>query len=95
MNCYATETKAYALLNLYLGVRDHSGAWDVSLYGKNITKTERVLSRGSTALTTPFNVLAASNAGVTTYSGGLAPAGLTMTAPREFGINVRYAFGAR
>ncbi|CAN7515470.1 TonB-dependent receptor [Phenylobacterium sp. LjRoot225] len=89
------DYKGYALLNIFLGVRDHGGAWEVSLYGKNITKTERVLSRSSTPLTTPFNILGASNTGVTTYSGGLAPAGLSMTAPREFGLNVRYAFGSR
>lgn len=83
------NVKGYALLNLYAGVRDPAGAWEVALYAKNITNTERVLTRTPTALTTPFNVLAASNTGVTTYRG------ITMNQPREVGINARYAFGSR
>jgi iron complex outermembrane receptor protein len=83
------DVKAYGILNLYAGVRDHSGAWDVSFYAKNITKTERVLSRSPTAQTTPYNIGSTSVTGVTTYRL------ITMTQPREFGINVRYAFGSR
>jgi iron complex outermembrane receptor protein len=89
------NVSAYALLNLYAGVRDPKGGWDMAFYAKNITNTERVLARGPTALTTPFNVLAASNTGVTTYRGGGATFGLTMTQPREVGITARYAFGSR
>lgn len=89
------NVSAYALLNLYAGVRDPKGGWDVAFYAKNITNTEKVLARGATALTTPFNVLAASNTGITTYRGGSATFGLVMTQPREVGINVRYAFGSR
>lgn len=89
------NVSAYALLNLYAGIRDPKGGWDLAFYAKNITNTERVLARGPTALTTPFNVLAASNTGVTTYRGGGATFGLTMTQPREVGITARYAFGSR
>ncbi|CAN7457576.1 TonB-dependent receptor plug domain-containing protein [Phenylobacterium sp. LjRoot219] len=83
------DVKAYALLNLFAGVRDHSGAWDVSLYAKNILDEKRVLSRSPNPQTTPFNIGATSVTGVTSYRL------ITMTAPREFGLNVRYAFGSR
>lgn len=88
------DVKAYAILNLYAGVRAHDGAWDVAFYAKNLTKTERVLSRSPTPLTTNYNIGGTSFPGVTTYRGASA-SGLTFTAPREFGLNVRYAFGSR
>jgi iron complex outermembrane receptor protein len=82
----------YAMLNLYLGVRAPDSKWEVSLYGKNVTNTERVLARGATTLTaSPNGSLASTN-----YYGGVAGnGGIAMTAPREFGLNVRYAFGSK
>jgi len=84
---------SYALLNLYLGIRDADGKWDVALYGKNVTGTERVLAR--VPWTTPYNIGAAGQTGLTNYYGGSRSTGLAMTNPREFGVNVRYAFGSR
>jgi iron complex outermembrane receptor protein len=83
------DVKAYALLNLYAGIRSPDGAWEMSLYGKNITKTERVLSRTPTALTATYNIGRTGAIGSSTYRG------ITYTAPREFGLNLRYAFGSR
>jgi len=85
---------SYEMLNVYLGLRDPEGAWDVSLYGKNITQTEEVLARSGTVLTTPYNIGPSGQTGVTNYYGG-STSGLTFTAPREFGIIVRYSFGSR
>jgi iron complex outermembrane recepter protein len=89
------DVSAYALLNLYTGVRSADGAWEVSLYGKNITNTFQVLTR-TNPLSTTYQVLQPptfrSAAGVTqtgTY------AAITTTPPQEFGINVRFAFGSR
>jgi iron complex outermembrane receptor protein len=83
------DVKAYALLNLFAGIRSSSGAWEVSIYGKNITKTERVLSRSPTPLTTTYNI------GATGAIGSSGYRGITFTQPREFGLNIRYAFGSR
>jgi iron complex outermembrane receptor protein len=83
------DVKSYGILNLYAGLRDHGGAWDVSLYAKNITNTERVLTRSPTAAQTPYNVGATSFNGITSYRQ------ISFTQPREFGVNVRYAFGSR
>lgn len=74
---------SYALLNLYAGIRDPKGAWELSLYGKNITKTKRVLSN------TPIR------AAVNGASLNTAYNSINYTAPREFGVNLRYAFGSR
>lgn len=83
------DVDSYGLLNLYLGVRSRSGAWEVSIYGKNLTEEEIVLTRDSTPLTTSYRVLATASTGVSTYRR------ITATEPREFGLNVRYSFGSR
>lgn len=46
------DEKAYGIINLYAGVRDHKGAWDVTLYFKNIANMQRVLSRGALPVST-------------------------------------------
>ncbi|CAN7553138.1 TonB-dependent receptor [Phenylobacterium sp. LjRoot219] len=83
------SVKSYGLLNLYAGLRDDQGGWEVMLYGKNITNTERVLRRDSS----PFTV---------TYVSGRTPVTavapyrrIGVNDPREFGLNARYRFGAR
>jgi iron complex outermembrane recepter protein len=80
---------SYALVNLYAGIRSPKGDWEVSLYGKNITNTYVALTRSSTPLNTGYNIGAAAQQGPTRYYG------ISSTNPREFGINVRYAFGSR
>lgn len=86
------DVNAYGLLNLYTGVRSHDGAWEVSIFGKNITNTGEQLNAGNGPLTTGYLA--------TPFLTGTSLAGPYMgnvryTAPREFGINVRYAFGSR
>jgi iron complex outermembrane recepter protein len=89
------DYSGYELLNLYFGVRDPDGRWDVGFYGKNITETEEVLTRSSGTLATPYNIGTAGQNGVTNYYGGSTISGLTITAPREFGIAGRFSFGSR
>lgn len=90
------DVGSYALVNLYTGIRDPEGRWEVSLFAKNLFDTTKVLSRNSLA-TTEYQQL--------TLASGLQGAeGLTYTSPyriitttppREFGLNVRFAFGSR
>jgi iron complex outermembrane receptor protein len=89
------DVKSYELLNLYVGVRAADGAWEVGLYGKNVTDTERVLSRSSSVLSTAYNIGPVSANGLTNYYGGSNVAGLSYTPPREFGLTVRYSFGSK
>ncbi len=83
------DVKSYALLNLYAGIRDPKGAWEISFYGKNITETKRILSATASPLTTGYNIGATGVTSVSNYRG------ITYTAPREFGVSFRYAFGSR
>lgn len=90
------DYSGYQLLNLYLGVRSADGAWEASLYGKNVTNTERVLARGNTPAITSYNIGATGFQGGTNYYGGASGnGGLVLTPQREFGISLRYAFGSR
>lgn len=84
------DVKAYGLLNLYAGVRNTHGAWEITAYGKNIFNTQRVLTRAAL----PAQATYADTAG----SGGALVSNyrvIAMTAPQEFGLSVRYSFGSR
>lgn len=79
----------YALVNLYAGVRDPRGKWEVSLFAKNVFGVNKTLTRNPQA-GTPISTSAISSTTV------FAPYSvITTTAPREFGLNVRFAFGSR
>jgi iron complex outermembrane receptor protein len=80
----------YGLLNVYAGLRSGDGAWEVSLFARNVLETEEILNAGNsaqaTAYTTPTGV-------GTSLAGPYTQA--TFTPPREIGLNLRYAFGSR
>ena len=56
---------AYGLLNLYAGLRSGDGVWEVALFARNVTDTEEVLNRGSSAAATHFSNALAGGAGGT------------------------------
>ncbi len=76
---------SYSILNLYTGIRDQSGAWEVSAYAKNVLDTEKVLTRNSRPYDVSFNVV-----GVGAMSPVSNYRGISLTPPRELGINFRY-----
>lgn len=80
------QVRKFGLVDLFLGLRDPDGAWDVSVFAKNIFDTHRVLTRTDTPVST---VISNSASTVTRYLG------ITTTEPREFGLNFRVAFGSR
>lgn len=91
------DVGAYALVNLYAGIRASDGAWEVSLFAKNLFETEKALTRTS-PLSTSYQQLGFGGFGLTGPTAATFTStytGVTMTPPREFGLNVRYAFGSR
>jgi iron complex outermembrane recepter protein len=83
------QVDGYGLLDLFVGLRDPDGVWEVQAFAKNLTNTYRVLSRTS-PITQSVGFSNGQSANVfTNYRG------VSNTAPREFGLNVRYAFGSR
>jgi iron complex outermembrane receptor protein len=87
------DVPAYALANLYAGIRDPDGVWDVGLFAKNLFNTQRVLSRNATAYSTAY--YSPATAGSNAINGESAYRLITTNQPREFGLNVRYSFGSR
>ncbi len=84
---------AYGLLNLFAGVRDPEGNWEVSLFAKNLFNTTKVLSYAPAV--TGFQELTFSNPATVGQSFTSPYSRISTTPPREFGLNVRFAFGSR
>jgi iron complex outermembrane recepter protein len=91
------DVPGYGILNLYAGLRASNGAWEMSLYGKNITNTFRVLTRSNGPSVTSLRAGIPLGPPPVVSSGPIAGSyyGITVTEPREFGINLRFAFGSR
>ncbi|MCE7798291.1 TonB-dependent receptor plug domain-containing protein [Sphingobium sufflavum] len=83
------DVRAYSQLNLYAGLRSPKGAWELSLFAKNLLNTQRVLSATNGGVTSTIRSATASQTIGTNYLE------VTTTAPREFGLNLRLAFGSR
>jgi iron complex outermembrane receptor protein len=80
----------YSLVNLYLGVRSHDGAWEASIFARNAFKAERALDV-ATAQLNQDGALGQVFGSLIHPSGYFA----AQTTPRrEVGINVHYAFGS-
>lgn len=87
------DVGAYGLFNMFAGIRDPKGAWEVSLFAKNLFDTTKTLSRTNPLSTSYLIPTGATSTVASTYTSTYTR--VTSTAPREFGINVRYAFGSR
>ncbi len=79
------SVSSYALVNMYLGIRGSEGDWDLSVFARNITNSHRVLTREGTRATSVINSVS--------YTSDYY--NITTTAPREFGVSLRVAFGSR
>jgi iron complex outermembrane receptor protein len=73
---------SYTLANLYAGVRSQDGAWELSLFARNLFNKTATLDLASTPLL------------LGTLTSGYSQV-LQMTPPREIGVHLRYAFGSR
>lgn len=102
------DIRAYGLLNLFAGFRDPDGAWDINFFAKNLFDAGRALITTSNAQSVSYQqlfctpqdpriapfcptgaVTIGQNAN-STYRGIQS-----YTPPREFGVNLRIAFGSR
>lgn len=85
----------YGLLNLFLGVKDTDGAWELTVYGKNIANTIKA-TRFDPPATTGYQELAPPTFQTTVGRTFTSTYSVIQTnAPREFGVTLRVAFGAR
>jgi outer membrane receptor protein involved in Fe transport len=89
--------KAYSLFNLFLGLRDESGAWEASIAANNLFNNQTILTRDQSAQT----LLGAQGQGsaalrfasASSFNSGYRT--ISYVRPREFQFSLRYAFGSR
>ena len=90
------DVGAYGLVNLYAGVRDAEGRWEVSLFAKNLFDTLKTTSVDSSPFNTSLtyvNLATQRPFGSASYQSYYS--GVTVTPPQEFGITARFSFGSR
>jgi iron complex outermembrane receptor protein len=73
---------SYAIVDLFAGINEPRQTWDIGVFAKNVFD-KRVLLNSATVSAVDAGL------GVTGYST------YNVTAPREFGVSLRYAFGSR
>jgi iron complex outermembrane receptor protein len=90
---------SYGLLNLFAGVRSRDGAWELSVFARNVLQNETVLDKSPVAADyvtarylPPIPVLGFPAGTFPSTSGYFVT---QVTPPREVGINIRYAWGSR
>ncbi|WHO38964.1 TonB-dependent receptor [Sphingobium sp. AP49] len=88
------DVSAYALVNLYAGIRSPDGGWEISLFAKNLFDTTKVLTR-TTPLFTPYQQVTGGTPPTVAATYTSTYTGATVTPPREIGVNLRFAFGSR
>jgi iron complex outermembrane receptor protein len=76
---------SYALLDLYLGVRSPDQKWEVSVFSKNLTDTNKILNESPGFISDGALQPIFGNTGYTSVS---------LTPRREFGLILRYVFGS-
>jgi iron complex outermembrane receptor protein len=79
----------YSLVNLYAGVRNHDGAWEVALFARNAFNTKQLLDRYDAQESGYFSAVGYALAPNSGYFR------TTFTPPREVGVSARYAWGSR
>ena len=90
------DTKAYGLFNGYVGLRSHNGAWALTFYAKNLFDVKQIVTLNATpSAVSQVNVSVLTQRPVGSYSYVSRYGGLNITPPREFGVNLRFAFGSR
>lgn len=84
---------AYAPVNLYIGVREDSGAWEISAFARNLFAVDRVIDRSPVAH--DLNASLGMNFPQLIPAAGSGYYATLMNPPREFGLSLRYTFGSR
>lgn len=93
------DIKQYGIVNLFAGVRDSEGGWEVGLYGKNVFDVLRVTNRTEDPLQAAYRQVTFGPGGTPTGAASATAVsgyrGITINNPQEFGISARFSFGSR
>ena len=74
----------YGMVNLYIGARDNGGKWDIGLFARNLTNTEKLVGQGVSDIQTP--PIAQAALGLAKSAGYRS---VTLTPRRELGVTLR------
>ncbi len=83
------DVDAYNTVNVYAGIREGEGKWEVNLYAKNLFDTEEVISREETPYSVSYRDIALGGASAEAISDYR---GIRFTPEREVGLHVQYNF---
>lgn len=83
---------SYGRLNLYAGIRNEDSSWELTLYGKNLFNNKTILATSNGPAFTAVTGGATINSPYISLGNPSTPG---LVAPREFGVNLRVAFGSR
>lgn len=78
---------AFGILDLFAGLRHPAGSWEIMAYAKNVLDEVNV-TRSDALVSTAYRTPAAQTATALYRNVGIS-------SEREFGINLRFAFGSR
>lgn len=84
------DVSAYALANVYAGIRASDGSWELQAFAKNVFNTRRILSQGGAPLSSAIRTTAG---GTINYVSDYYS--VSVNSPREVGISLRLAIGSR
>jgi len=86
------SVKAFALVDLFAGLRSPDRTWEITGFVKNVFNTHRVLTRNDSPEESGFRFVGPGTLGPVNYTNYLR---ITTTLPREFGVSARIAIGSR
>jgi iron complex outermembrane receptor protein len=86
------DVPSYAIFNLFLGVRDPTDSWEISVFAKNLFNRFVLLNK-------PYFQVQEINGNINSAFGNSGYYGgansLQVTPPMQLGVNLRYTFGSR
>ena len=81
----SSTADSYGMVNLFIGARANDGNWDLGVYARNLTNTEKLVGQGITDISTP--AIAQSALGLARSAGYRS---VTLTPRREFGLTLSH-----
>lgn len=93
------QVSAYALTNLYAGLRGNDGRWELSFFAKNLLNHRKIVGIGASPLSGNLTMMRFNNegafVGTTSETFVSEYRSVSVTPPREFGVSLTMSLGGR
>jgi iron complex outermembrane receptor protein len=87
------DQDAFGIVNLFAGLRDTDGRWEISAFAKNVFNKQRIISVGANPLRAQINTSSPAPNNVLQYVSEYRT--ISVSAPQEFGVSARFTIGNR